>query len=114
MGKWPEAHAFAAYDAIYLLADAISEAPSLAGRDLINTLEQCDDLLTSGHVTFAASSHTSAQATQPSYLWHQWQESQILYLQYTYPNQPADAMAVIWPVEHRPLNDETAVAPSEP
>lgn len=114
MGRWPEAYAFASYDALYLLVDAMRESPSLAGSDLVNALERCDDVLTSGQITFALSSQTAKPASEPTYLWHQWVESQILYLQYTYPNQPADAMPVIWPPHYRPLSDETAVAPAEP
>jgi branched-chain amino acid transport system substrate-binding protein len=114
MGRWPEAYAFASYDALVLMANAMRKAPSLAGSDLINALERCDDEITSGRITFTSTSHTAESATQPPHLWHQWQETQILYLQYTYPNQPADAMPVIWPVHYRPLKEETAASPTEP
>lgn len=114
MGRWPEAYAFASYDALVLLANAISEAPSLSGSDLINALERCDDEVTSGRVIFASTSHTTESATQLPHLWHQWQDSQILYLQYTYPNQPANAMPVIWPAHYRSLKDSSASSPTEP
>jgi ABC-type branched-subunit amino acid transport system substrate-binding protein len=114
MGRWPESYAFASYDAMWLLAKALREAPSWVGSDLVATLERADQELTSGNISFAFSSITPASDTPPDYQWHQWTESQILYLQYTEPNQSADEMVVIWPPRFRTPDVQTAIAPATP
>ena len=103
MGHWPEPYAFAAYDSICLVANALRDAPSWTSSDLIATLEQAQSAMTNGEISFAYTSLDVSNTTQPDYLWHQWQDSQILYLQYTEPNQPATAMPIIWPPHHRTL-----------
>ena len=113
-GRWPEAYAFAAYDSVLLLAEAIENAPSLAGADLITALEHTEQELTSGYITFPFTATTLEPASHTTYLWHQWVESPLLYLQFTYPNQPATDMAVIWPPHHRTSGGQTAATPSTP
>jgi branched-chain amino acid transport system substrate-binding protein len=113
-GQWPEAYAFAAYDSVLLLAAAIENAPSLAGTDLITALERTDQELTSGHITFPFTATTLEPASHTTYLWHQWVESPLLYLQYTHPNQKANDMAVIWPPHYRTSGEQTAATPSTP
>lgn len=114
MGRWPESYAFASHDAIWLLAEALRATPSWKGSDLIATLEQSNAELSNGQITFAVSAQSASNNDQPSYLWHQWADSQVLYLQYTEPNQPADAMSILWPPRHRTPGLQTAVMPYTP
>lgn len=100
--RWPEASAFEAYDALWLLSDAIGRADSLAPNAVISALEQTDLTLASGHYTFPYGSLNPPNGVDiPDYMWHQWPDPQILYLQYTEPNQPASQMEVVWPPIYR-------------
>ncbi len=100
--RWPEASAFEAYDALWLLSNAIDRADSLAPNAVISALERTDLTLASGHYTFPYGSLNPPNGNDiPSYMWHQWPDPQILYLQYTEPNQPATQMEVVWPPIYR-------------
>jgi ABC-type branched-subunit amino acid transport system substrate-binding protein len=100
--RWPEAYAFEAYDAVLLAADAISRTHSLAPRDLISALEATDIELAAGHYTFPYNSkHPPNGADEPAYLWHQWPNPPLFYLQYTAANQKASQAAIIWPPQAR-------------
>ncbi|HXF60609.1 MAG TPA: ABC transporter substrate-binding protein [Caldilineaceae bacterium] len=100
-GGWPEGYAFAAYDAVYLLADAMLRAGSLQGPALVIALEDSHLEGAAGQYTFAYSSLNPPGAGVASYMWHQWADVQTLYLQYTTPGQPAAELPVIWPPRHR-------------
>ncbi len=109
--RWPEASAFEAYDTVWLIADAIDRADSLAPDAVISALEQTDITLASGHYTFPYGSLNPPNGTtEPNYLWHQWTVPQVLYLQYTQPNQPAAQMSVIWPPTYRTTDSPIAPA----
>ncbi len=100
--RWPEASAFEAYDAMWILSDAIARADSLAPDAVIGALERTNLTLASGHYTFPYGSLNPPNGNDiPAYMWHQWPNPQILYLQYTEPNQPATQMEVIWPPLYR-------------
>ncbi|MCC6453781.1 MAG: ABC transporter substrate-binding protein [Caldilineaceae bacterium] len=114
VGQWPESYAFASYDAIWLLAEALTGAPTWAGSDLVPMLEATDQETTSGRVTFRFSSAGTDTGDLPPSLWHQWDEGQILYLQYTLPDQPADAMPIIWPPRFRTADLQPATTPANP
>lgn len=104
-GRWPEAYAFAAYDAVHLLADAIVRAGSLQGAALVAALETTDIELAAGHYTFPyGSGDPPGEGSADASMWHQWPDVQTLYLQYSQPNQPADAMPVIWPARYRAVD----------
>ncbi|MEZ4864619.1 MAG: ABC transporter substrate-binding protein [Caldilineaceae bacterium] len=99
---WPESIAFETYDSLLLVADALRRANSLNADALIQALETTDLQLASGHYTFPYGSRNPPDGeTVPNYMWHQWPDPQILYMQYTAPNQlPGDA-AIIWPAAYR-------------
>lgn len=100
--RWPEAYAFEAYDAVLLAADAISRTQSLAPRDLIPALETTDIELAAGHYTFPYNSkHPPNGSDEPAYLWHQWPNPPLFYLQYTEANQKPGEAAIIWPPQAR-------------
>lgn len=114
MDHWPESYAFASYDSVYLLVDALKSAPSWQGRALISALETANDDLSSGTINFAVTSKSPLRSDQPAYLWHQWQETQVLFLQYTAGNQNAESMPVIWPLRYRSSDMQAAVFPTSP
>lgn len=96
--RWPEATAFEAYDALRLMADAISRAGTLNADDIIRALETTDVELASGRYTFPyGSTNPPDGENTPHYMWHQWPNPHLLYLQYTEAGQSAREAAVIWP-----------------
>lgn len=114
MGRWPESYAFASYDSITLLANALRDSPSWKRSDLIATIEKVDIELTSGQVSFGSADDSSPESLQASYLWHQWTNPQVLYLQYTEADQAANAMSVVWPPRFRSPDLQAAVVPTVP
>jgi branched-chain amino acid transport system substrate-binding protein len=111
--RWPEASAFAAYDAIRLAADAIRRSNSLVPADIIAALEASDIDLASGHYTFPYNSTNPPDGKEtPAYLWHQWPDAPLLYFQYGAVNQPASAAPVIWPTAYRTI-DTAVLRPGE-
>ncbi|MFN8439849.1 MAG: ABC transporter substrate-binding protein [Caldilineaceae bacterium] len=99
--QWPGSAAFSGYDAVRLLGNAISNADSLVGSDLISALEATSTTLASGTYSFPYTQHNPPNDTTPAYYWHQWLDAPILLLQYTEPNQSESDMAVIWPGTYR-------------
>ena len=103
--RWPERYAFGAYDAVQLAADAIDRAGSLDPLALIAALETADIELASGHYQFPYNSKNPPDGDKvPAYLWHQWLNPQLLYLQYSEPDQAGTEAAVIWPETYRTID----------
>lgn len=101
---WPEFSTFLAYDALWLLADAVQRASSLNGTDLIKALEGSDIELAAGRYTFPyGSSQPPDGLDTPAYAWHQWMKPPLLYLMFTEPGQDPATAAVIWPEYYRTL-----------
>lgn len=99
--RWPEPYAFEAYDSLRLMADAINRAKSLEPDAIISALEATDIELTSGRYQFPYGTHNPAGGYVPEFMWHQWPDVPLLFLQYTAPNQHSNDMAVIWPMRYR-------------
>lgn len=98
VGRWPEGYAFAAYDALHLLADALERAGSPNANALIAALESADVTLAGGHYSFPYGTHNPPEENgAPASAWHQRADPQLFVLQYTAPDQPAAEMAVLWP-----------------
>ena len=96
--RWPEVTSFEAYDALWLMADAIQRAGTLAADDIIHALEKTDIELASGYYYFPYGSANPPDGQEvPNYMWHQWPDPQLLYLQYTAQGQSARIAPVIWP-----------------
>jgi hypothetical protein len=96
--QWPEPVAFAGYDAIHLLADAAQRAGSWAPMDLLAALESADITLAAGYYHFPFNSQRVPNGqSDPSYLWHQWTDPPLLYMQYREPMQDPATIDVIWP-----------------
>ena len=101
MGQWPEAHAFAAYDAVYLIADALERSPTPRGEDVVASLRLANVELASGRYYFPYTSTSGGGGSLPDYMWQQWPDVHTLYMQYTQPSQPANELPVIWPPTYR-------------
>jgi len=99
--RWPEAYAFEAYDSLMLMANAIERASSLDTDAIIAALEKTDVPLTAGHYTFPYGSQNPAGGYVSDFMWHQWPDVPLLFLQYTAANQHPDEMKVIWPEGYR-------------
>jgi branched-chain amino acid transport system substrate-binding protein len=96
--RWPESTAFEAHDALWLAAHSVANAGSLATEDLLTALERTDVDLAAGHYAFPYNAQSPPDGQQaPAYLWHQWPDFPLLFLQYTEANQPSAAMPVVWP-----------------
>jgi len=107
---WPEFSTFLAYDALWLLADAIQSASTLAGTELIKTLESSDVELAAGRYVFPYGSRQPPDGiTIPTYAWHQWLTPPLLYLMVTETGQSPATFGVIWPESYR-----TAPNPAPP
>jgi branched-chain amino acid transport system substrate-binding protein len=101
-GHWPEYYAFAAYDAVHLLADALERSDSPSGNELVASLAAADLMLASGHYYFPYASHQiSEPAPEDGSMWNQWPEVHTLFLQYDKPGQSSSEIAVIWPFTYR-------------
>jgi len=103
--RWPEGYAFEAYDTVQLAANAIRRANSLQSTQIISALETTNLDLASGHYTFPYGSKNRPDGERvPAYMWHQWPDSLMLFLQYGTAGQKADDAAVIWPKAYRKIN----------
>lgn len=108
--RWPEAYAFEAYDSLMLMANAIERAGSLDTDAIIVALEKTDLKLTAGHYTFPYGSQNPAGGYVADFMWHQWADVPLLFLQYTAANQHPDEMEVIWPEGYR-TTDQVIIRP---
>ena len=98
MGRFPEAYAFEAYDSLSLMADAINRAGSLEADAIIAALEESDHEGAAGRINFPYGINSPPQdAGEPEWMWHQWPEVPLLFLQYSAANQSSDEIEVIWP-----------------
>ena len=101
MGRWPEAYAFEAYDSLRLMADAIERAGTLDPDAIIQALEETDIELAAGRYYFPYGIKNPPSGDVPDFMWHQWPDVPLLFLQYTEPNQHSDDVEVIWPAAYR-------------
>ncbi len=112
--EWPEATAFAAYDAVYLIADALQKSESPNGDDLRSTIKNTDAILASGQYSFPYPADGSLlQSDQQASLWNQWPDVQTLFLQYDELNQSSTDMPVVWPLNYRSTEGPLAWTSSE-
>jgi ABC-type branched-subunit amino acid transport system substrate-binding protein len=98
MGRFPEAYAFEAYDTLLLMADAINRAGSLEADAIISALESSDIDLAAGHYYFPFGINNPPEdAGEAVWMWHQWPEVLLQFLQYTEAGQHSDDIEVVWP-----------------
>jgi ABC-type branched-subunit amino acid transport system substrate-binding protein len=95
--QFPESYALEAYDSMMLMANAIERAGSLDPDAIIAALEATDITLAQGHYTFPYGTGNPVPADQPDWMWHQWPDPAVLFLQYYEVGQTADDAAVVYP-----------------
>lgn len=102
---WPDAVAFNAYDAVHLVADALRRADGIAPPALISALETTDITLAAGYYHFPFNSQRPPSGElEPDYLWHQWPDPPLLYLQYREARQDPATLDILWPPIYRTVD----------
>ncbi len=96
-GIFPESFALEAYDSMMIMANAIEEAGSLDPDAMITALEATDITLAQGHYYFPYGSDNPVPADQPDWMWHQWPDAAVLFIQYFEEGQSATDAAVVYP-----------------
>jgi branched-chain amino acid transport system substrate-binding protein len=95
----PASDALEAYDSVWIVADAIERAGTTESAAVIAALEDTDITLAQGRYWFQYTSKNPlpTDGSVPAYMWHQWPDPAILFMQYFEPNQSWKDAAVIWP-----------------
>jgi branched-chain amino acid transport system substrate-binding protein len=86
----PSPQAIENYDAMLVLADAITRAKSTDGKAIIAALEKTDIALGRGQYTFSTS-HT------PDWAYHQFMDAPVALVQYDKVDQDAEDAPIVWP-----------------
>ena len=86
----PSPQAVENYDAMLVLADAITRAKSTDGKALIAALEKTHMLAGRGEYSFSTSH-------QPDWAYHQFMAAPVGLIQFTKTNQNPDDAPIIWP-----------------
>jgi branched-chain amino acid transport system substrate-binding protein len=94
---FPESYALEAYDSMMIMADAIERAGSLDPDAIIAALEATDIVLAQGRYYFKYGTQNPVPADEPEWMWHQWPEPAVLFLQYFEEGQSSDDAAVVYP-----------------
>ena len=95
--RFPESYALEAYDSMMIMANAIEVAGSLDPDAIIAALEATDLTLAQGHYSFPYGSGNPVPSGTPDYMWHQWPDPAVLFLQYFEEGQSGDNAAVVYP-----------------
>ncbi len=88
----PSPQAIENYDAMLVLADAITRAKSTDGKAIIAALEKSDIVLGRGRYTFSTSH-------QPDWAYHQFMNAPVALVQYDKVGQAAEDAPIVWPRE---------------
>ncbi len=100
--RFPESYAFEMYDSLMLVVAAIEKAQSLKTEDLIKALESFNSRENGyqgaqGIYYFLYGTQNPVPEGVPEWMWHQWPDPAILFLQYTEQGQSVNDACVIWP-----------------
>jgi len=98
-GERPGAHAMEAYDATYLLVEAIRQAGSTDPEAIIEALENIRYSGVLGEIWFEYNSQNPVPDDVPAWMWHQFPTPGVYLMQYTEVNQPLEDTAVVFPRE---------------
>ncbi|RLC63719.1 MAG: ABC transporter substrate-binding protein [Chloroflexota bacterium] len=103
---FPESFALEAYDSMMLMAKAIEKAGSLDPDAIIEALESWNTRengiqLAQGVYYFPYGTHNPVPDDVPEWMWHQWPEPAVLFLQYYEVGQDGDDAAVVWPEQYQ-------------
>jgi len=94
---FPESFALEAYDAMMIMGNAIENAGSLDPDAIITALEATDITLAQGHYYFPYTSENPVPDDEPAWMWHQWPDPAVLFIQYFEEGQSATDAAVVYP-----------------
>ena len=93
-----ESYAFAAYDAIRLIAQAVTEAGTTESAAIIASLENITYEGALGTITFPInSSNTPQQAGVDPKWWHQFPDPAVTIVQYQVEGEDSEGAAVVYP-----------------
>lgn len=95
----PGGSAMAAYDATYLLLNAIEEAGSTDSQAIIDALEGIKYTGVMGDFWFEYTADNPVPSDQPGWMWHQWPTPNTYIIQYTEVDQTAGDAPVVFPLE---------------
>ena len=95
----PGGSAMAAYDATYLLLNAIEEAGNTDSQTIIDALEKIKYTGVMGDFWFEYTADNPVPSDQPAWMWHQWPTPNTYIIQYTEVNQAAGDAPVVFPLE---------------
>ncbi len=104
--RFPESYALEAYDSMMLMAKAIEKAGSLDADAIIEALESWNSRdngieLAQGIYYFPYGTHNPVPADEPEWMWHQWPDPAVLFLQYYEKGQSSDDAAVVYPEQYQ-------------
>jgi ABC-type branched-subunit amino acid transport system substrate-binding protein len=99
MGKSDvESYAMEAYDSIAILAQAIEEAASTAGDDIVAALEAIEHDGTLGKIYFPyGSGKDPSEDGKGDEWWHQWPDPALTMIQYQEEGQSSTEAAIVYP-----------------
>jgi branched-chain amino acid transport system substrate-binding protein len=95
----PGGAAMEAYDATYLLLNAIEQTGSTEPQAIIEALENIEYTGVLGDVSFEYTSQNPVPDGQPAWMWHQFMTPAVFQLQYTEANQTSGEAVVVYPRE---------------
>lgn len=95
----PGAHAMEAYDAMYVLLEAIERAGSTEPQAIIDGLEATQYKGVLGDIWFEYTSKNPVPAGVQDWMWHQWPTPNVFILQYTELGQSVGEANVVFPAE---------------
>jgi len=89
-----------------LMVRAIEKAESLEPQAIIDALETWDSPengieLAQGVYYFPYGTKNPVPPDQPEWMWHQWPDPAVLFLQYWQEGQSADEACVVWPEKYQ-------------
>lgn len=91
--------AMEAYDSFMLIVEAIKDAGSTDPDAIIEALENIEWEGTRGKYYFPYGTHNPVPEDQPDFMWHQWPDVPIYFLQYAEVDQNPEEAPIIWPPE---------------
>ena len=95
----PGAPSMEAYDATYLLLNAIEDAGTTESGAVIEALENIRMTGVLGELWFEYTSDNPVPEDEPDWKWHQWLTPSVYIIQYTEADQPLEEAPVVFPLE---------------
>ena len=97
-----ESYAMEAYDSIAILAQAINEAKSTDGSDIVDALESISHEGTLGRIYFPYGTKKDPSVDgRGDEWWHQWPDPALTMIQYTEEGQSSTDAAIVYPEAYK-------------